>query len=80
MDHLLEVKDLSCSILKGHTILSHLSFVVDEGNIVVVQGKSGCGKSTLLKCLAHLNTYTGRVLYRGKWVQNILYAAFRRFM
>ncbi|THH31133.1 hypothetical protein EUX98_g3040 [Antrodiella citrinella] len=62
---ILEVKAVGCSKAKGQPILSDASFVVNEGDIIILQGKSGCGKSTLLKCLAHLNQYDGEILYRG---------------
>ncbi|KAF7976694.1 hypothetical protein HWV62_5845 [Athelia sp. TMB] len=63
---LLEVRDVTCLKEKGVPIFSKISFTVEEGDIVILQGKSGSGKTTLLKCLAHLNVYQGYVLYRGK--------------
>ncbi|KAF7976314.1 hypothetical protein HWV62_7026 [Athelia sp. TMB] len=63
---LLEVRDVTCLKEKGVPIFSKISFTVEEGDIVILQGKSGSGKTTLLKCLAHLNVYQGSVLYRGK--------------
>lgn len=63
---LLEVRDLTCLQEKGIPIFSKLNFVINERDIVVVQGKSGSGKTTLLKCLAHLNVYEGQILYRGR--------------
>lgn len=61
----LEVKEVGCSKNKGQPIFSDVNFVVNEGDVIILQGKSGCGKSTLLKCLAHLNLYDGEILYRG---------------
>jgi len=63
---LLEVRDLACLKEKDIPIFSKLNFVVNAGDIVIIQGKSGSGKTTLLKCLAHLNVYEGQILYRGK--------------
>ncbi|KLO10667.1 P-loop containing nucleoside triphosphate hydrolase protein, partial [Schizopora paradoxa] len=63
---LLEVRDVECSLGKKEHIFHNVDFVVNEGDVVILQGKSGCGKSTLLKCLAHLNVYTGEVKFRGK--------------
>ncbi|KZP11966.1 ATP-binding cassette transporter [Athelia psychrophila] len=60
----LEIRNLTCPREKDTNIFSNLSFTVNEGDIVVLQGKSGSGKTTLLKCLAHLNVYTGSILYR----------------
>jgi len=66
MDALLEIRDLACLKEEGSPIFSKLNFVVNEGDIVIIQGKSGSGKTTLLKCLSHLNVYDGQVLYRGR--------------
>jgi len=40
---LLEVRDLTCLQEKGIPIFSKLNFVINERDIVVVQGKSGSG-------------------------------------
>jgi ABC-type polar amino acid transport system ATPase subunit len=54
---------------------------VFEGDVIVVQGKSGAGKTTLLKCVAHLDLYNGRILYRGRCMAtaNIDYVCFAMF-
>ncbi|KAI6028425.1 P-loop containing nucleoside triphosphate hydrolase protein [Pisolithus orientalis] len=66
MARLLRVRDLSCARDKDHKIFSNLNFDVNEGDVVVLQGKSGVGKTSLLKCVAHLNIYSGEVLYKGR--------------
>ncbi|KIM65296.1 hypothetical protein SCLCIDRAFT_1212460 [Scleroderma citrinum Foug A] len=66
MVRLLQVCDVSCAKDKDHLIFSNVHFDINEGDVVVLHGKSGVGKTTLLKCLAHLNVYTGQLLYRGK--------------
>ncbi|KAI5122960.1 hypothetical protein M0805_006839 [Coniferiporia weirii] len=63
---LLEVCDLGYSVDTKAALFKGVNFAVHANDIVVLQGKSGCGKTTLLKCLAHLNVYDGKVLYRGK--------------
>ncbi|THG99207.1 hypothetical protein EW026_g3089 [Hermanssonia centrifuga] len=50
---------------------------VNEGDVLILQGKSGCGKTTLLKCLAHLNVYEGELEYRGKPPRSYGIPAFR---
>ncbi|KAJ3827963.1 P-loop containing nucleoside triphosphate hydrolase protein [Lentinula raphanica] len=63
---LLSVRDLSCTTEEGTQIFSEVELTLNEGDVVVVQGKSGCGKTTFLKCLAHLNLYDGHILFYGK--------------
>jgi len=63
---LLEIHNVECSLGKKEQIFHDVQFTVNEGDVVILQGKSGCGKSTLLKCLAHLNVYAGEVKFRGK--------------
>ncbi|KAF9533007.1 P-loop containing nucleoside triphosphate hydrolase protein [Crepidotus variabilis] len=61
----LELKNVTRYVNEGCNIFSDISFVVNEGDIVVLQGRSGSGKSTLLKCVAHLTLHKGECLYRG---------------
>ncbi|OCH95050.1 P-loop containing nucleoside triphosphate hydrolase protein [Obba rivulosa] len=63
---ILQIRDLGCSRPQGDPIFEHVNFSVNEGDIVILQGKSGSGKSTLMKCLAHLNLYDGEIFYRGQ--------------
>ncbi|KAI0807620.1 P-loop containing nucleoside triphosphate hydrolase protein [Fomes fomentarius] len=66
---MLELIRLGCFKQKGQPIFADVNLVLNEGDILVLQGKSGSGKSTLLKCVSHLNIYEGEVLYRGQCVQ-----------
>ncbi|KIL00113.1 hypothetical protein PAXRUDRAFT_821991 [Paxillus rubicundulus Ve08.2h10] len=77
MATLIEVRDVSCAKDNEHTIFSKLDFDVNEGDVVVLQGKSGSGKTTLLKCIAHLNVYNGRILYRGRTAKSFGVPSFR---
>ncbi|KIJ69375.1 hypothetical protein HYDPIDRAFT_105974 [Hydnomerulius pinastri MD-312] len=77
MARLLEARDVSCAKDEEHTIFSKLHFVINEGDVVVLQGKSGSGKTTLLKCIAHLNVYNGQILYRGSTAKSFGVPAFR---
>ncbi|EAU88531.2 ATP-binding cassette transporter [Coprinopsis cinerea okayama7 len=63
---LLELSDVTCTIETGQVLFDHLDLVVNEGDIVVLQGRSGTGKTTLLKCIAHLILYEGEIRYRGE--------------
>ncbi|KAI0818532.1 P-loop containing nucleoside triphosphate hydrolase protein [Irpex lacteus] len=76
-DTILELKDVGCSKSPGQPIFEHANFDVNERDVIVLQGKSGSGKTTLLKCLAHLNLYEGKILYRGKTPQSYGIPTFR---
>ncbi|KAF8921284.1 P-loop containing nucleoside triphosphate hydrolase protein [Mucidula mucida] len=62
---LLELKHVS-SGTPGEFIFDDVNLSVNQGDVIVLQGRSGSGKTTLLKCIAHLNLYDGQVLYRDK--------------
>ncbi|KAH7914701.1 P-loop containing nucleoside triphosphate hydrolase protein [Hygrophoropsis aurantiaca] len=66
VEKLLELCDIACAKNKDENIFSSVNFDVNEGDIIVLQGKSGCGKTTLMKCIAHLNVYEGQILFRGR--------------
>lgn len=56
--------------LEGETkALQHLSFVVNQGEIIAIVGPSGCGKSTILSIISGLIKPTvGKVLINGQRV------------
>jgi polar amino acid transport system ATP-binding protein len=62
---LLEVQDLSLQF-SGKTVLDHVSFTLDRGEVKVVMGPSGSGKSSLLRCLNLLERPTqGKIFLNG---------------
>ncbi|KAG7092468.1 hypothetical protein E1B28_008820 [Marasmius oreades] len=63
---ILELRRLSCRTEQGIDIFEDCDLVVNDGDVVILQGKSGSGKTTLLKCIAHLNLYEGEALLHGK--------------
>ena len=42
-DVLLEVRDVSCALSKEETIFHDVSFKVQSGDVLILQGRSGCG-------------------------------------
>lgn len=64
---ILEVKQLVKSYEGGRTVLDHLDFSIQHGEVVVVLGPSGCGKSTFLRCLNQLEPIdSGSILLKGE--------------
>lgn len=55
----------------NQTILSNISFSIDEGEIVLLQGSNGEGKTTLIKTILGLLPYTGNIKVKGKEVNQI---------
>lgn len=73
MNPILELKDICMSYhsMEGEIpALSHISFIVEEGEFVALVGPSGCGKSTLLNLISGLIApESGSVLLQGKPVR-----------
>lgn len=65
---LVEFRDVSFSHAAASApIISHLSFVVEPGETLVLLGESGCGKTTTLKLVNRLILPTaGQVIVEGK--------------
>src|SRR5918996_3217337 len=67
MTHLLEAREVSKIYRMGNTTvvaLNKVSFLVNKGEFVAIQGTSGSGKSTLLNILGGLDRPTsGEVLF-----------------
>ena len=67
---LFEAKDLTKKYDK--TVLNHLDFSIDEGEVVGIIGVSGCGKSTTVKMLTHLlKPDSGEILLEGTEIQHL---------
>lgn len=58
----LEVKNLNVKYGKS-TVLSEVSFSVDEGDSLAIIGPNGAGKTTLLKCLLNILDYEGEIIW-----------------
>lgn len=57
---LFEAKDLTKKYDK--TVLNHLDFSIDEGEVVGIIGVSGCGKSTLARLVSGIEKPSFQVL------------------
>ena len=74
MSHLLEVKNLTTAFTGDYgrnVSVDHVSFHVDEGEVVCIVGESGCGKSvtslSIMGLLGRGGAVTdGSVLFDGK--------------
>lgn len=66
MTTLLQFKDVSKQYGKDTVALSHVSFSVNEGELVSIIGPSGAGKSTLLRCINRLiDATSGEIIFDG---------------
>jgi putative ABC transport system ATP-binding protein len=75
MSDRLVVDDLTVTFDSGGYVikpLDGLSFVAEDGELVVLLGPSGCGKTTLLSCLAGLLTPSAGRIHFGSIVVNEL--------
>lgn len=64
---MIEVNDLSVGYEKGKSIIEHMSFSVEKGEIFGFLGPSGAGKSTLQKVLiGMLKGYSGSARVDGR--------------
>lgn len=68
-DNMLEIKNIIKQFSRGKEVfvaLDNISFVVEEGEYIVINGPSGAGKSTLLYSVAGMIVPdSGGVFYRG---------------
>ena len=55
-----------------NTVLDHIDFGVEKGDLVTLLGPSGCGKSTLLRCVSGLESVTeGRIILDGRDITDV---------
>ena len=65
---LLEASNLSIAYNK-QPILANISFEIEEGEWVLIQGFNGEGKTTLIKTLLNLHPYDGSIKLKGKEIR-----------
>jgi heme exporter protein A len=63
---MLEVKDL-CAIRDERILFENLSFKVEKGDLVQIEGRNGTGKTTLLRIIAGLgDKEKGEIIWKGE--------------
>lgn len=67
----LKAESLSC-IRDTHVLFENLSFSVDTGEVLVIEGRNGCGKTSLLRILSGIRQQDeGRVSWAGKDIHKL---------
>lgn len=55
-----------------NTVLDHIDFGIEQGDLVTLLGPSGCGKSTLLRCLSGLEQVSeGQIILNGRDITDV---------
>jgi len=74
----LEVRGLSVAP-RGAPVLRHISFDLQQGELLAVLGPSGCGKTSLLRAIAGLDdAAAGEVRLHGRSADEVGWPAYRR--
>jgi len=63
---ILDVRDL-VNVVSGHTIIDHLDFDIEDGELRVLVGPNGAGKTTLIDLITgRYKPTSGQILFRGQ--------------
>lgn len=71
---LLEVKDLGIAYGKAEPVVRHISFNLEQGEVLAIVGESGSGKTTVIRAIQHVlpgggHIAEGQLLFEGKDTQ-----------
>lgn len=77
---MLELKNVTISH-NGTTLVDHLSFCAEKGEITTICGPSGCGKTTLIRAMMGFHPVDkGFITVNGELLTPLSAPAFRKFM
>ena len=77
---MLELKNVTISH-NGATLVDHLSFCAEKGEITTICGPSGCGKTTLIRAMMGFHPVDkGFITVNGELLTPLSAPAFRKFM
>lgn len=71
---LLEVKDLGIAYGKAEPVVRHVSFNLEQGQILAIVGESGSGKTTVIRAIQHVlpgggHIAEGQIIFDGQDTQ-----------
>lgn len=77
---MIELQNIHKIYPNGSHALKGVSLTINKGEFLAIIGLSGSGKSTLLRCINRLHQPTsGRILFNGRDVTNIIGADLRNY-
>ena len=77
---MLELKNVTISH-NGATLVDHLSFCAEKGEITTICGPSGCGKTTLIRAMMGFHPVDkGFITVNGELLTPLSAPAFRKFL
>lgn len=71
---LLEIKNLGIAYGKAEPVVRHVSFSLDEGEVLAIVGESGSGKTTVIRAIQHVlpgggHIAEGEMIFEGENTQ-----------
>lgn len=67
---LIEIKNISAGYTKEN-IIEHISFTIEEGELIGILGANGSGKSTLVKAICNILQHTGQVVINNRPIEGL---------